>query len=176
MMPAPVHLRKCTVPVKAKCGETTYFAKVRCPCGGRDFEILHTGWLSDYRGDLIPMVSEFQGRTVFIVKAKCVACEKAHLLFDQERHGWNGYVCRPQKAARSAKKPPMTSWTCKKCSGLPHSITVQVIGEDMETAIEESDGILTRRNWQEGFGALNLSNQCSTCGHKPKVWIQAETM
>lgn len=174
MLPAPRHLIDCTQPLPERAGEYDYAGHVKCKCGCDTYDLYHMGATHEYQGETIPCTAEIDGQFYFRVVARCTACGMEHLLFDMNLHGWNGFVCR-EELALPGPRPARTSWPCRTCGGSAHQAEVVVHGEDLESAIENSDGILDESKWQEGFLWIVIDIHCTACGDHPKTWMSCKT-
>jgi hypothetical protein len=174
-MPPPQHLQNCTVAVKSRCSRNAFLGHVQCPCGGKEFRLLHTGatW-QDQEGEVFPKEVKTDDGYYLVIKAACISCQAEHLLFDKDFHGWNGFVCRTDDYLRP--RPELVLWRCGVCGEQEHTATVSVLTEGRQDAIEESSEFLNDTNWQEGFSAIHLAIKCCHCGHGAKEWLSYETM
>src|SRR4051812_43502650 len=99
MMPLPAHLREIAVPIGALHDENSVIAKLKCPCRSEQFQLLYSG-LTWKDGDEVKPQGVKVGDNFFVVlKARCCACVRDHLLFDWHRHGWSGFVGEMWKRA-----------------------------------------------------------------------------
>lgn len=175
MIPAPRHLRNCTVPADNEAEEFEYVGKVKCACGGQKFQMLHTGATHIVRGETIPCVAEIDGGFFLRIVAKCEQCGIEHLLLDMDFHGWNGFVCHNKKQSQRAR-PPLVAWGCRECAKTAFESQVTISSEGEEDAIEEADGDLDETNWQEAFSWIDIDLHCCACGDEHTGWISYETM
>lgn len=173
-MPFPAHLTNCLVRVQSKCSATNCFGRLRCPCGEKSLNLSTTNEFYDSDGNRRPKEFKWNDSFFFIVEAACPGCATKYVLFDSNRHGWNGYLASEEK--RPPMSPPLEEWKCSACSGLKHQATILVVGEPMRTTIEESGEALDESNWQEAFGAFNMAIECVTCGRKDPGWVSFESM
>lgn len=175
MMPIPTHLMDCVVPDDPNVDESPLIGSVRCPCGGRTFELLFPGNTHERRGEFVPCTAEIGGRYFFLIQAVCRACGTNHLLLDVDFHGWNGFVCRnPQQAA--LPRPTLVPWKCVKCGDVSHTAVIDVRSEGKEFCVGEADGAIEDDQWHEAFGWFTISIECAGCGHSDKTWVSCETM
>jgi hypothetical protein len=175
MMPVPTHLRDCVVPSSSKVDEKPLKARVQCPCGGKRFHLLYPGQTQRHDGKKFPCVAKIKKTFFFLIKAKCTACGKEHLLLDKDFHGWNGLVCHDPKQAK-LPRPPLVPWKCLACGELAHTARVEINAEGKQDFIEETDGEFDADRWPDGFGWFALSIQCTGCGVKTGEWAGYETM
>ncbi|HEX4613156.1 MAG TPA: hypothetical protein VH092_33515, partial [Urbifossiella sp.] len=114
------------------------------------------------------------GRWFFLLRIRCVACGRDHLLFDRDFHGWDGYVCHQPEQAE-LPRPPLVPWRCESCGGEEHRGTVGISTEGSRDFTECARGFPVDR-WPDGFGWFSVGIECCRCGHKPDVWVSYETM
>jgi hypothetical protein len=174
MMPVPSHLKGLAVPKDTRSDERHLDARLQCPCGSDRFVFLYHGTMHDYEGHPIPCSGKIDGHWFFVLRVRCVACDRDHLLFDKDFHGWDGFVChQPELAARP--RPPLVPWWCEACGGEQHRGTVGVATEGSGDFAEYAAGLPLER-WPDGFGWFTVDIECCACGHKPDVWVSYETM
>lgn len=152
-----------------------YAGHVKCKCGCDTFELRHTGGTHEWNDETIPCTTEISGEFYLRIAAKCKECSSEHLLFDMDFHGWNGFVCR-EDSKTSRPRPSLVPWPCRSCGNSAYQSDVVVSGEDMESAIDESEGVLDASNWQEGFGWMDIHLHCTVCDNVHKSWVSIETM
>ena len=169
----PAHLAKCLVRVQSKCSGTKCFGHVQCSCGNRNLKLATTNGFYEQNEVKRPQTVKSNGQYFFAIKALCPACGLEFLLFDANKHGWNA-VCVP--GTRSTGSPPLVPWQCSTCDQEEHHVSVGIVGEPMQVAIEESGELLDETNWQEGFGSINISIACCGCKNKVQDWVIYETM
>jgi hypothetical protein len=175
MMPVPSHLVNCVTPKDAAIDERPLDADVRCPCGSSSFDLLFPGHTHEYQGETVPCTAEINGKFFFLLKARCVRCQKEHLLIDGDFHGWNGFVCHdPDQAA--LPRPPLVVWKCLACGATAHEASVQIQTEGKQDFISESDGEFDEDRWPDGFGWFSMAIKCTACGKVTPEWVSYETM
>ena len=64
--------------------EDTFVAKVICPCGNNNFELLYPGQTHMWKNESIPCVAEINGNYFLIIKVRCSECNEEHLIFDSD--------------------------------------------------------------------------------------------
>ncbi len=175
MLPTPSHLIDCTIPTPDRADDHQYAGHVQCKCGSDSFELYHTGGTHEWDGETIPCVTAIGDEFYLRVVARCTGCGIDLLILDMDFHGWNGFVCREESKTKRPR-PPLTRWPCRACGALVYNADVVVSGEDKETAIGESDGLLDESNWHEGFRWIDIHLHCTACGDDHKSWVSYETM
>lgn len=179
MHPIPKHLRAILKPTEVDAAvdnDTDLEGDLVCACGANEFILLHTGGFAG-KGKLRGVgYGKSDGQDFLIIKAMCTSCDTEHLVFDDDHHGWNGYVCAADEGLRGRPRPPLVPWECSKCSCAAHNASVWIIGEGREHALENGEGILTDEDWFEAFGSLGMDIKCVTCEFKLGGWLSHETM
>jgi DNA-directed RNA polymerase subunit RPC12/RpoP len=175
MMPVPTHLKDCVVPHSAEIDEQPLKAMVRCPCGGMIFQLLYPGQTHEYDGEIIPCTAQIGKKFFFLIKVKCAACGKEHLLLDADFHGWDGFVCHdPNQAA--LPRPDLVAWKCLECGEEAHKADILIHAEGKDDFIEETGGTFDEKRWPDGFGWFTMNIECTKCGKKTSEWVSYETM
>ena len=175
MMPIPSHLTNCVTPDSSEIDESPLLGKVQCPCGSDVFQLLYPGRTREHEEGPIPCVAEIDGKFFFLIKAKCCACKKEHLLIDIDFHGWNGFVCHEPNQA-NLPRPSLVPWKCLSCGSTEHKATILVSGEGKLDFIEETEGEFDEDRWPDGFGCFAMAIACSKCEKSTDGWISMETM
>ena len=68
-------------------------------------------------------VAEIENNYFLIVSVACNNCAKEHLLFDNDLHGWNGFVCGGD--SKDEPRPEARVWKCA-CGAADHAVTVSI--------------------------------------------------
>src|SRR4051812_20623501 len=160
MMRVPSHRGGFVRPKDSAVDETALDAEVVCRCGSRRFDLLYPGQTHEYRGEQIPCTAQINHHFFFIIKARCTACGRDHLLFDKDFHGWNGFVCHDEAQA-SLPRPPLVPWECLSCGKTEHEASVQIQTQGREGFVEEAEGELDEDRWPDGFGWFSMSISCA---------------
>jgi hypothetical protein len=175
MMPPPSHLREIVRPADTRVDEDPFVGKLRCTCTGERFRVLNLPYYHVGNGKVTLVTAEIKGKFFFIIRAQCVACEKDHLIFDKDFHGWNGFVCHDEKQAK-LKRPKVEVWQCPECDGDAHEVTVAIAGEGREDFAEETEGQYDEDRWPDAFGSIGIGIKCCNCGGELPEWVSYETM
>lgn len=154
-LPIPSHLSDCFVPI----GENTEFeatGEIRCRCGAKTFILL-------------------QSNDFGIIEAVCTKCAEQITLFDEGKHGWNGFVCRDDYLDRSL---PLEKFTCPKCGAKAFEVTAEISSQGREDFMAEcaGDSALQPKDWVNAFESITLGAACTKCDFKAPAWVQRETM
>lgn len=174
MLPIPKHLIKILSPIGNDNSEFEVSAKLKCNCGSQQFVIRFVGDDSEYQKDQVIKVTEIDGNFFLIIKAYCKSCDSEHLIFDNDYHGWNGFVCGGD--SREAKRPETTNWNCDKCKNHEHEIELKILSQGRADFMEEVGEQFGEENWVEGFSWISLKTNCISCGKENPEWISYETM
>lgn len=174
MMPVPTHLRECVVPHDSAVDEQPLVGKVRCPCGCETFNLLYAGQAIK-EGNVI-CSAEIDGKWFFIVKARCTACAKEHVLFNEHLHGYCGFVTHDEQPP-SLPNPPIADWNCPSCGGPDHKAVVEVhplAKEDYAEIAQDAPDELPEERWPDAFEWFNVHLECCGCGHTQEKWVDFE--
>ncbi len=182
MITVPSHVKECVVIRSWKPEDETQpegrgylTGSIRCSCGSESFEFLFPGPTHIYKGQEIPVSVDINGTFFFVIRARCAACGKEYSIFDSHYHGWDGFVCHdPVKA--SLPRPPLVLWHCRTCGGDSHNATIVFMSEGKEDFIEGAGGKFSEDQWMDGFGWMDISLTCSTCGRRTEQWVSYEAM
>lgn len=174
-MPTPSHLKGVVVRGDTGFDEEPLVAPVRCPCGGEVFEVLYPGQTHDWNGEAVPCVAEVGGNFLLVLKVRCTACEREHLLLDKDEHGYNGYVCH-DPVQSSLPRPGLIPWRCPGCRGTGHRVVVTVCTAGRDHFEGETDGEFAPETWPEGFSWFRLGARCIACDRDTPDLIDYETM
>lgn len=155
--PIPKHLQTILVPIGEENSEFEVTGKIKCSCGCESFE-----------------VSESNDKQ--IVKAICKKCKKEFVLFDNGKHGWNGFVCRDDFLDREM---PFKQFVCSECEENAFEITIRIHSqgkEDFEEECLSNDDSFILEDWVNAFDWITVSLCCIKCGLIDKDWLDLETM
>ena len=174
MLPIPTHLENILIPVGTKNDGFHVKGTIRCPCGCDRFHISHYADVSN--GFL--QSRECDGGYALIIKAICTGCGSDHLIFDDSRHGWNGFVCHSDV---KTPKADFGCWKCLKCGGDTHGIVVDINSQGMQDFIDEAGLAKGKAEFREGdwvnaFDWITVGLKCCGCGYDIKKWVDYETM
>jgi hypothetical protein len=175
MMPVPSHLIECVVPKESTIDESSLDAVVRCPCGSTLFELLYPGQKRDYDGEIVPCVAEIDGKFFFVIKARCMICQREHLLLDSDFHGWNGFICHDVEQA-ALPRPSLVAWNCLSCGATAHEASVQICTEGKADYVATVGKEFDVERWPDAFGWFSMAIKCNRCGKHTPEWISYETM
>jgi len=174
MLPIPKHLKSILRLIGEKNNEFEVTGKIVCDCGSENFTVELVGDSSNYEKDSVIKVIEIDGNYFLIIKVKCNSCGKGHLIFDNDYHGWNGFVC--EVLAKQNARPDTKDWECSKCKKSDHSITLTIHSEGQEDFKEEAGDEFDEEDWIEAFSSITIKITCNSCGETNDKWISYETM
>jgi ribosomal protein S27E len=174
MLPIPKHLESILKPIGESNNEFEVTGKIVCDCGTENFTIEIVGDDVDYQKDNVIKVTEIDENYFLIVKVKCNDCGKEHLIFDNDYHGWNGFVCGGD--SRNLPRPDTKNWACNKCQHANHSLIVSIHSQGQEDFIEEGGEEFDPNDWVEAFDWITIKTTCKSCGETNDEWISYETM
>ncbi|NLN04475.1 MAG: hypothetical protein GX166_06630 [Clostridiaceae bacterium] len=170
-LPIPNYLRNMFVPF-GKGKEKVVLGKIRCECQSEGNMRLVAN--TTYENEGIPVNS--YGNVTYL-KAQCLDCGKEHVLFDINKHGWNGYVRQKEERMHDS----FSFVECPLCRCLSHSVHIAVHSPGKEMFIRESfllrnDGSSMRESdWVNAFSHISIFAICSNC-RKRFLILDRETM
>lgn len=176
MFPIPSHLTNIFVPVGCKNNEFHVDGIIRCLCGCDYFHIQI--FANTENGCL--QVCEYGNGSALIITAICKNCKNNYLVFDDSKHGWNGFVCH------DGVTPPdeiLRPWVCPKCSCDIHNVEVGINSQGKDDFIDElgidnndSKGEFCTDDWINAFDWITVGLTCFNCRCNDKKWLDHETM
>ncbi len=173
-LPIPKHLYELMHPIGEENDEFNVNGKLKCNCGIESFEIKLVGDDSDYKKEQVIKVTEVNDGYFLIIKTHCKNCNSEHLIFDNDFHGWNGFVCGGDN--REMERPETKQWNCDACENSEHKLELNIESQGKEDFMEEGGDEFGEDNWIEGFSWITIKTECSNCGKKNSEWISYETM
>lgn len=175
MLPIPTYLKVLLHPQGEDNNEFYVTGDIICPCGENHFNVYYVGDLIDNA----VRVCEHEGHYYLTIAVKCSKCKMFHLIFDENQHGWNGFVCRETDVPLYE---PFQLWTCPECKGNTHKLSTHLHSEGKSDFIEEinfeeeGEHVFTEEDWVNGFSWITISTQCTHCQFEDPKWIDYETM
>lgn len=173
-LPVPKHLIEIFELAGSDNSEYSASGNLQCKCGSRDFQIHMVGDDSQYKKLHVIKVQELDGKFYLIIKAKCTNCSSIHLVFDNDFHGWNGYVCGGD--SREMARPETKLWNCPKCGSEKHGMLLHIESQGKNDFLSEGGEEFGEENWIEAFSWITIETECSECKEHNKGWISYETM
>ena len=174
MLPIPKHLKQILKVNEQNNTEFEVTGKIVCNCGCENFTIKYVGDNSFYKTENVIKVIEIEGNYYLIITVECEKCKSLHLIFDNDFHGWNGFVCG--ELSKELERPKTKNWKCIKCENSNHKVIVKINSAGKEDFIEETEGDFDENDWIEAFSWITISTECESCSEKNKEWISYETM
>lgn len=175
-LPFPKHLRHFVRPVLARSKtDHEFVGRLRCGCSGMTFRLLFPGKTHKFQGRLTPVTTKVGGAYFFLIRAQCERCGREHLVFDQDLHGWNGFVCH-NEAQASLPRPPLSPWRCLRCGEERHRGLVTVTSQGRTDFVEEAGPDFKPSQWAEGFESLSLELVCRGCSLQTSPWVACGAM
>ena len=174
MLPIPKHLKDILIPMGEENCETRVHGVIRCSCG---YEIFHVPIFANTENGF-PQVCKHQDSYALVIKAMCKDCAKGYLIFDDSKHGWNGFVCNQGVTVADDE---LKQWQCPKCSCDIHNIEICIMSQGRQDFIDKAgiaDGEteFSEDDWIEAFEWITIGLNCYGCGHSDERWIDYETM
>lgn len=155
--PVPSHLRPYFKVVGEENDEFKVNGTIHCTCGHEQFEI----WENNDRR---------------IIKLVCKHCGKELLLFDSDKHGWDGFVCHDNYNDRSL---PFQKYVCPQCEKDRFLIKICILSQGKQDFIKECvsyDDSFSEDGWVDGFEWITIGITCAACLYDEKGWLDLETM
>ncbi len=161
MLPIPRHLKDILVPIGNNNSEFEVTGILTCTCNSTYFKI-----------------KQYADKGTYIIYAVCSECSKEYLVFDTNKHGWDGFVCGDNTI--NVPMDRFFDYSCTNCNNNSHELEICINSQGFEDFIEEavnsSNGKFTEADWTEGFEWINIDIQCKDCGHNTKQFVNIETM
>lgn len=93
--------------------------------------------------------------------AKCSGCQKEIVIYDANKHGYNGFVCKDNEEDDT----PLEKYSCVECGIDSFKVTVYIesSGKDVfeEDVLEyEEQGEFTMDDWVDAFDSICVGLEC----------------
>jgi hypothetical protein len=174
-LPIPKHLKNILVPIR-KNNENSFSGFLKCKCGNDlDFKILYPGETKVYKNDIITVVKEYNNNFYFIIKVICLKCNENYLLFDNNLHGWDGFVCHDYNKPIYPDSE-LQLWKCTNCNSYNHNLIISINSQGKQDFIDEAGSDFNVDDWVEAFDWITISIKCNNCKKEIKEWVSYETM
>lgn len=105
------------------------------------------------------------------VKLECIDkdCDTDFVLFDANKHGWNGYVCNEKYP-----NEPVHRMCCPECQNDHFALHMRINskGKDnftINALHKDSNSILLESDWVNAFSWIGIFAVCDNCNNKIKV-------
>lgn len=179
ILPIPIHLKNILIP-RGENDEFEISGDIRCDCGNSEFIINFIG--NDQDG--IVTLCKREEAYYLVVKCKCKECDKVHLIFDSNLHGWDRFVCNEIEFKGYEDFPIEKyerTWLCPKCNNDSHKVSIAISSQGKDDFITEvlensGDTRFVEDDWVNAFEWITISLKCLKCGFEDKEWIDYETM
>jgi ribosomal protein S27E len=159
----PKHLMGILDIDEQRSDEGCVYGTVKCTCGYGSIR-LQTGGI-EYNDEL-----SYNEQTGVMVMAECSDSGKEILLFDQAKHGYDGFVCGDFV---SADKNQLTTVKCAECGSDNFTAEIGIEVEDRDQFIEECVNEFPERfkeeDFTEAFNWFALTVKCEKCGHTEDI-------
>ena len=156
--PIPNHLKPYLVPDPREDNcEFQVTGAIRCTCGCERFAVS-------------------ESNEAMIARLTCSDCGREILLFDADKHGWNGFVCHSEALDRTQ---PMWKAVCDECKGETFRVKVWIASQGREDFVSECvshDPTFREEDWVDAFEWIQASLECTQCGIEIDNWLDCETM
>ena len=165
MYPIPTHLKNIMIPLGEENNEFQVYGSIRCFCGCEGFQ------LRGYED------AEYGGNYTSPLKAICKDCGKEYIIFDQSKHGWDGFVCHD---GNEIPYEELSEMLCPICGYDTHEIKVRISSQGKQDFIDEagidSESDMNEDDWVNAFEWITIGLKCLECEHNDEEWLDLETM
>ncbi len=147
-LPIPSHLQSNLIVDKEESSEYNLEAQFLCDeCKGEAFQIFYR-ICSDRN----------------YVMTKCAACGKEIVIYDENQHGYNGFVCKDE----GEDDAPLEPYTCEECGLDTFKVTIYVESSGKEQFQEDvleydEEGEFTMDDWVDAFDCIAVYLECTEC-------------
>lgn len=158
--PIPSHLKNYLELIGDENDEFKIKGIVKCKCGSKSFKI-------------------YESNNKMIVKVFCSLCNEELILFDEDKHGWNGFVCNDNFLNREES---LNITKCSKCNNDKFEIEVTIASQGKEDFIDESclenshGETLNESDWVNAFEWISANITCLNCKNQDESWLHCEKM
>ncbi|MZK49960.1 hypothetical protein [Clostridium beijerinckii] len=155
--PIPSHIKEFFQLADSNNSEYKVKGKLKCSCGTENFNV-------------------YQSNNKMIVKATCKKCNKEISIFDDGKHGWNGFVCKYDSLDRTQLFEKVI---CEKCKKDAFVISMEIYSQGKQDFIDEcvsNDDSFSEEDWVDGFEWICISLSCEECSNHSENWMEHETM
>lgn len=126
--PIPTHLKHLLKVDMSKSDSNYLSGSIVCECGCDRFSIQHN---ENRKYDPQIPFDEQDGLKVIV---NCKECEIEYVLFDESKHGFNGFV---NEDCRTASNDSLNELSCKTCGSRYFFVNVGIEAEDKNQFVEE---------------------------------------
>lgn len=165
MYPIPTHLKDILTLLGEENDEFQVYGSIKCECGCEAFHLLAYADPEDDDNYISPL------------KAICKNCGEEYLIFDETKHGWNGFVCHD---GNEIPDELLTEMHCPECDCDIHEIKVSISSQGKQDFIDEagidSDSDMSEDDWVNAFEWISIGVKCLDCGYDNEEWLDLETM
>ncbi len=172
-LPIPRHLLKIFKPNLKHCDEYNLEGHICCDCGCTAFYIK---LFADFDDENIPHVRKYKDGWSFVIQAVCKDCGQEWTIFDDSKHGYNGYVCHE---AVSVPDSELKKFVCPDCKDSVFKINISIEAEDKEQFLEEviayEGDKFSEEDYVDAFNSITIDIECLHCRKKEIGWIAYET-
>ncbi|MFG6377467.1 MAG: hypothetical protein K1W19_03980 [Lachnospiraceae bacterium] len=173
ILPIPRHLLKIFHPDLKRCDEYNLNGSICCDCGCAAF---HIKLFADFDNKNIPHARRYKNGWSLVIQAVCKDCGQKWTVFDDSKHGYNGYVCHQ---AISVPDSELKNFVCSDCKDSVFKISISIETEDKEQFLEEvvayEEDKFSEDDYVDAFNGIGIDIECLHCGKKEPGWIAYET-
>ena len=166
--PIPTHLKHLLKVDMSKSDSNYLSGSIVCECGCDRFSIQHN---ENRKYDPQIPFDEQDGLKVIV---NCKECEKEYVLFDESKHGFNGFV---NEDCRTASNDSLKELSCKTCGSRYFFVNVGIEAEDknqfVEECVNEFPERFTAEDYVDSFDWITITLCCANCNESVD-WIDLE--
>ncbi len=169
IFPIPTHLKKILFPKTESPDGCEVTGGLKCKCGNSEFKVKTYRYTED--GEVCIDGS--------YVEVQCTKCNTEHLVFDANKHGWDGFVCGGY--SKREEDDELEEFKCTECGGSSFDVNVYIssqgpddFAEQLEEEIENGD--FKKDDWINAFDWITISLTCFKCKKEFEEFISRETM
>ena len=119
--------------------------------------------------------TEYEKNYYIVVSVECMKCKSNISVFDNTKHGWNGFICHDENID-SAKRPLYNEWICTECKSKSHDIEININSQGQKDFTQEAGDEYEPNDWVEAFDWITIKTKCNSCNKEYNNWISYETM
>lgn len=159
-LPIPSHLINYLIASGDANNELEVTGEIQCSCSNHEhdkFEI-------------------YESNDKSIIKLICTNCKKDIILFDEGKHGWNGFVCKDDFLDRTLA---FSKALCTGCQSDIFKVNMHISSQGKQDFIDEcvsDDDSFSPEQWVDAFEWITISPMCINCNKLEDGWADFETM
>lgn len=178
MLPIPTYLQG-VFDLYEESYENKIKGRLKCECDCDSFMIEFFG----EKGEETLQSSALEDSYYIVAKAVCSKCGQKKMIFCNQIHGWDGFVCNKANHKSIIEKIAQLDFDiqkCKVCNKMLFKINLTILSQGKQDFINElseeiDKGIFSESDWVDAFEWIIVDLICVTCGDISH-FIDYETM